>query len=175
VPGVLWAPVDVTGPLPVVLLGHGGGQHKKAPGVVARARRFVANCGFAAAAIDAPGHGDRPRTSQDEQVSAYIKESIAAGQAVGPEIVRYNAERAVRAVPERHTILDALQELALIGTRSHVGYWGISLGSAIGVPYTASEPRVDAAVFGLAGHEAWLRRRRESPSPSSSSCSGTTK
>lgn len=119
-----------------------------------RPQRHSANCGFAAAAIDAPGHGDRPRTTQDEQVPAYIKEGIAAGQAVGPEIARYNAELAVRAVPEWHTILDALQELALIGTRSHVGYWGISLGSATGVPYTASEPRIDAAVFGLAGDRA---------------------
>jgi hypothetical protein len=33
-----------------------------------------------------------------------------------------------------------------------VGYWGVSLGSAIGVPFVAAEPRVAAAVFGLAGH-----------------------
>ena len=29
----------------------------------------------------------------------------------------------------------------------------MSLGSAIGVPLTAAEPRITAAVFGLAGHE----------------------
>ena len=27
---------------------------------MARARRFVAECGFAVAAVDVPGHGDRP-------------------------------------------------------------------------------------------------------------------
>ena len=29
----------------------------------------------------------------------------------------------------------------------------MSLGSAIGVPFAAAEPRITAAVFGLAGHE----------------------
>lgn len=28
-PGVLWSPADATGRRPLVLLGHGGGQHKK--------------------------------------------------------------------------------------------------------------------------------------------------
>ncbi|MGH3841860.1 MAG: hypothetical protein ACRDS0_10510 [Pseudonocardiaceae bacterium] len=31
--GVLWAPADATGSRPVVPLGHGGGQHKKVPGL----------------------------------------------------------------------------------------------------------------------------------------------
>ncbi len=30
----------------------------------------------------------------------------------------------------------------------------MSLGSVIGVPFAAAEPRITAAVFGLAGHEA---------------------
>jgi len=62
IPGVLWSPADAVGTCPLVLLGHGGGQHKKALGMVARAHRYVTSCGFAVAAIDAPGHGDRPRT-----------------------------------------------------------------------------------------------------------------
>jgi hypothetical protein len=36
-------------------MGHGGGQRKKAPGIVDRARRFVAECGFAAPARLATG------------------------------------------------------------------------------------------------------------------------
>jgi hypothetical protein len=31
IPGVLWSPADATGSRPLVLLGDGGGQHKKAP------------------------------------------------------------------------------------------------------------------------------------------------
>jgi pimeloyl-ACP methyl ester carboxylesterase len=62
IPGVLWSPAAATGSRPLVLLGHGGGQHKQVQGLVARARRYVTACGFAVAAIDAPGHGDRPST-----------------------------------------------------------------------------------------------------------------
>src|SRR6185437_271828 len=32
-----------------------------------------------------------------------------------------------------------------------VGYWGVSMGTAIGVPFVAAEPRIGCAVFGLAG------------------------
>jgi hypothetical protein len=45
--GVLWAPAGATGTRPLVLLGHGGGQDKKAPGLVARAHRYVTACGLA--------------------------------------------------------------------------------------------------------------------------------
>jgi dienelactone hydrolase len=34
-----------------------------------------------------------------------------------------------------------------------VGFWGVSLGSTIGVPLAAAEPRITAAVFGCARHE----------------------
>ena len=49
IPGVLWFPAGTAGPRPLVLLGHGGGGHKRAPGVLGRARRLTADCGFAAA------------------------------------------------------------------------------------------------------------------------------
>lgn len=54
IPGVLWTPASDTARRPLVLLAHGGGQHKQAPAVVARARHYVTSYGFAAAAIDAP-------------------------------------------------------------------------------------------------------------------------
>jgi dienelactone hydrolase len=136
-----------------VLLGHGGGQHKQVPGLVARAHRYVTACGFAVAAIDAPGHGDRPRTEQHQRFAAGIRERVAAGEPIGPQIARYNAELSARAVPEWQATLDALQELDCIGAHGPVGFWGVSLGSAISVPLVAAEPRITAAVFGLAGHE----------------------
>ncbi|MBE1530757.1 dienelactone hydrolase family protein [Actinomadura algeriensis] len=145
--GVLWSP-DGGGDRPLVLLGHGGGQHKRAEGLVARARRYVVDCGFAVAAIDAPGHGDRPKGERDERFAAGMKERIAAGKPVGPHVARYNEELAERVVPEWRAVLDALGV-----ADGPVGYWGVSLGSAIGVPLVAAEPRITAAVFGLAGHE----------------------
>ena len=40
-----------------------------------RAHRYVMNCGFAVAAIDAPGHGDR-LTKQDERFAADIRVGV---------------------------------------------------------------------------------------------------
>ena len=155
IPGVLWAPAETApaapGRRPLVLLAHGGGQHKRAPAVQGRARRLVTSCGFAAAAIDAPGNGDRPRTEEDERFIADIRGRMAAGEPVGPQVARYNAAQAGQAVPEWRATLDALQ--AQPGLDGPVGFWGVSMGSATGVPLAAAEPRIAAAVFGLAGHE----------------------
>jgi dienelactone hydrolase len=149
--GMLWSPIEASDTRPLILLAHGGGQHKKAPGVLARALRYVTACGFAAAAIDAPGHGDRPKTSDDERHAADIRQRRAAGEPIGPLVGRYNAERARQAVAEWRLALDALQEVGVAG--GPVGFWGISMGSALGIPLVAAEPRIRAAVLGLAGHE----------------------
>ncbi|HWC22832.1 MAG TPA: hypothetical protein VG502_11080 [Flexivirga sp.] len=34
VPGVLWSPADASAGTPLVLMGHGGGLHKRSPGLV---------------------------------------------------------------------------------------------------------------------------------------------
>jgi fermentation-respiration switch protein FrsA (DUF1100 family) len=153
VTGVLWTPADAPGPRPLILLGHGGGQHKLAPGMVARGRRYAANCGFAAVSIDAPGHGDRPRTEQDERFVTRLRELMAAGQPVGPYIAGHNAELAAQAVPEWRSVLDALPGDARPADDGPVGYWGVSLGTAIGLPLVAADPRIGAAVFGCLGGE----------------------
>ena len=153
IPGVLWFPAGTAGPRPLVLLGHGGGGHKRAPGVLGRARRLTAGCGFAAAAIDMPGFGDRPKTAEDERFVAEIRARRAAGEPVIGQVLRYNVALAARAVPEWRSVLDALLDAGVTG--GPVGYWGVSLGSMIGVPLAAAEPRISAAVFGLAGgHDA---------------------
>jgi dienelactone hydrolase len=154
IPGVLWSPAGAAGRRPLVLLGHGGGGgHKRAPGVLGRARRVVTGCGFTAAAIDMPGFGDRPKTAADERFVAEIRARRAAGEPVIGQILRYNVALAARAVPEWRSVLDALLDSGVTG--GPVGYWGVSLGSVIGVPLAAAEPRISAAVFGLAGgHDA---------------------
>src|SRR5260370_8507275 len=60
IPGVLWTPEGAAGTRPLILMGHGGGQHKKAPDIAARARRFAAEGGFAVVAVAGPSPGDRP-------------------------------------------------------------------------------------------------------------------
>jgi dienelactone hydrolase len=136
----------------LVLLGHGGGQHKKFPGLVARAHRYVTACGFAVAAIDAPSHGDRPPTREHERLVDDIKKRAAAGEPIAPHMARYNTEVSAQAVPEWRAALDALENLECIGAGGPVGYWGVSMGGGIGVPLVAAEPRITAAVLGLVGH-----------------------
>ena len=149
IPGVLWSPLPGSGRAPLVLMGHGGGRDRKAPAMTGRAQRLVTGCGFHVAAIDAPGHGSRPRTAHDEQEIAAMQRAMAAGEPVGPIVVRYNAHLAERAVPEWRATLDALQQLPEIGAGGPVGYLGLNMGTAIGVPLAAAEPRITAAVFGL--------------------------
>jgi len=149
IPGVLWSPLPGSGRAPLVLMGHGGGRDRKAPAMTGRAQRLVTGCGFHVAAIDAPGHGSRPRTAHDEQEIAAMQRAMVAGEPVGPIVVRYNAHLAERAVPEWRATLDALQQLPEIGTGGPVGYLGLNMGTAIGVPLAAAEPRITAAVFGL--------------------------
>ncbi|MFD3745543.1 alpha/beta hydrolase [Nocardia sp. NPDC058633] len=156
VTGALWSPAVDSGPTSVVLMGHGGGLHKQAPAIVARAHHFVTTCGFAVAAIDAPGHGGRARTPADEQLIATLQRARAAGEPIAPIIVEYNASLASRAVPEWRASIDALQQLPSIGADARIAYCGTALGTAIGIALTAADSRITAAVFGLLGHESLI-------------------
>jgi dienelactone hydrolase len=133
-------------------MGHGGGQHKYAPGIVTRARRFVAECGFAVAAVDAPAHGDRPRHEEHNRVIAELRTRMQTGGEVTPVLAELHTLLAGQSVPEWRAVLDAVQELDHVGA-GPVGYWGMSLGCGLGVPFIAAEPRVRAAVLGLNGAE----------------------
>jgi pimeloyl-ACP methyl ester carboxylesterase len=161
VPGVLWSPASGADRAPLVLMGHGGGTHKKAPAMAGRADRLVTGCGFHVAVIDAPGHGGRPRTATDEREIAAMQRAMTTGGPVGPIVVRYNAHLAERAVPEWQATLDALQELPEIGADGPVGYFGLNMGTAIGVPLTAIEPRITAAVFGIFWPDALTETARQ--------------
>lgn len=148
IPGVLWTPDGANGARPLILLGHGGGRHKKDPDVLLYAHRFVNECGFAAVAIDVPGHGDRPTDQELDRIATENEVRIDEGADRAVLIAHFQALVARRTVPEWRAVLDAVQNLAQVGT-GPVGYWGISLGCGLGVPFVADEPRVHAAVLGL--------------------------
>ena len=152
IPGVLWTPDGAARARPLILMGHGGGQHKKAPGIVARARRFAAECGFAAVAVDVPGHGDRPRNEEHDRIITEMRTRFQTGGEVTPLVAGLHALLAGQTVPEWRAVLDAVQELDHVGA-GPVGYWGMSMGCGLGVPFIAAEPRVCAAVLGLSGAE----------------------
>jgi len=150
IPGVLWTSEGAAGTCPLIVMGHGGGQHKKAPGLVTLARRFVAECGFAVVAADVPGHGDRPEDEQYSRIAAENQARVEAGEELAPLIAGFQALVARQTVPEWRTVLDAVRQLGDVGA-GPVGYWGVSLGCGLGVPFVAAEPRVRAAVLGLGG------------------------
>ena len=140
IPGVLWTPGSA--PAPLILSGHNGGLHKRLPRLVARARHYAAEYGFAVAAIDAPGHGDRPRSAVDEQARADLRRAMEAGEPVGEIVDAFILPLVEKAVPEWRTTLDALLSLPEIG--GPVGYEGMT---AIGIRLALVEPRISAAVF----------------------------
>jgi dienelactone hydrolase len=153
IPGVLWTPDGAAGTRPLVLMGHGGGRHKKAPEIVTRAHRLVTECGFAAASVDVPGHGDRPKHEEYHRIATENQARVNAGEDLAPLIAGFQALVARQTVPEWRAVLDALQDLEHVGA-GLVGYWGVSLGCGLGVPFVAAEPRVRAAVLGLGGAAA---------------------
>ena len=155
IPGVLWTPAESSGPRPLVLIGHGGGQHKKGWEVVSRAFPYVTSCGFAVAAIDAPGTGDRPEHPEIRRLVAINKEREASGEPRGPEWRALNETVAAQLIPDWQTTLDALRQLDCVGADQPVGYYGLSAGGEMGIRLVAAEPRITAAVLGLAGSD-WL-------------------
>jgi pimeloyl-ACP methyl ester carboxylesterase len=154
VPAVIWAPDDAKGHRPLVLMGHGGSQHKKVDTLAVRARRYAREFGWATLSIDAPGHGERARPEEAEamarDLAARVRGATPAGSGPSP-IFKSMAERARRIVPEWRASLDAAQSLDFVGADGPVGYWGLSMGLVLGVPFVAAEPRITCAVFGLGG------------------------
>jgi pimeloyl-ACP methyl ester carboxylesterase len=153
VPAVIWTPEGAKGPRPLVLMGHGGSQHKKIEGLRIRAEQYARRLGYATLAIDAPGHGDRVSREESARNMAETGARVT-GQVRAewtPERLARMAERTRQAVPEWNAALDVAQTFDFVGSGGPVGYWGVSMGTAIGVPFVAQQPRIACAVLGLAG------------------------
>jgi dienelactone hydrolase len=143
VPGIVWTPEDATGPRPLVLVGHGGSGDKRMPYVLSLARRLVRHQGWAVAAIDGPGHGDRDGATLSSSTgppargipSAFLTNMAAAADAM---------------TADWQATLAALREVDEVGD-GPLGYWGLSMGTMFGLPFVAATPQVQVAVFGLMG------------------------
>ncbi|MGW8374692.1 alpha/beta hydrolase [Streptomyces sp. ODS28] len=154
IPGTLWTPESASTsdstsdssftPAPLILLGHPGGLHKMHPRLLGRARQCAAE-GFAAATIELPGSGDRPRSPVAEQARADLRRALEAGEPVGEDIVdRLVLPLVDKAVPEWQATLDALLALPEIAD-GPVGYSGGVISIAIRLALV--EPRIAAAVL----------------------------
>ena len=140
VPALLWTPEQAVGPRPLVLLGHGATRHKRVDHILALARHLVREFGFAALALDAPGHGERrahPDADDLQLFSDFLSEWSRPGTVDD-------------VVAEWTEALDVVRALDEVGD-GPLGYWGLSMGTIYGIPLVAVEPRVQAAVFGLMG------------------------
>jgi len=143
VPGVLWTPALPSAPAPLILVGHPGGLGKMHPRLAARARHYVVEYGFAAAAIELPGSGDRPRLAAIEQARSDLHRAMEVGEPVDEIVDRLVLPLIERAVPEWQATLDALLSLPEIG--GPVGYEGGVI--AIGIRLAVVEPRISAALL----------------------------
>ena len=142
IPGVLWTPGSASAPAPLILLGHPGGLSKMYPRVVARARHCAAQ-GFAAATIELPGSGDRPRSAAAEEARTDLRRALAAGEPVDEIVDRLILPLVEKAVPEWRTTLDAILSLPEIG--GPVGFAGGVI--AIALRLAVVEPRIAAAIL----------------------------
>lgn len=135
VPAIMWQPAsgNATG---VVLQGHGGTGHKRMDYILSLARTLVRHHGIASISIDGPGHGDRgpgeATMSEREFERAWASPTATAD-----------------IVADWRAVLDAV--LAEQESDLPVGYFGLSMGTMMGVPVVAAEPRIRAAVLGLMG------------------------
>ncbi len=142
VPGILWTPEGATGARPLVLLGHGGTADKRTPYILSLARRLVRHGGYAAAAIDGPGHGDRAdaRPTDESAPTAGIRRSFMTSVAAAADSMTADWTRT----------LGELRTLDEVG-EGPLGYWGLSMGTMFGSPFVAATPEVRCAVLGLMG------------------------
>ncbi|MEU8912101.1 alpha/beta hydrolase [Streptomyces nigrescens] len=144
IPGTLWTPASASAPAPLILLGHPPlGLRTMYPRLAGRARHAAAD-GFAAATIELPGSGDRPRWAAAEQTRADLRRAMEAGEPVGDEIIDALVLPLVeKSVPEWQAALDVLLSLPEIG--GPVGYSGGVI--SIGIRLAVVEPRISAAVL----------------------------
>lgn len=140
IPGTVWMPERADGPLPLVLLAHGAQSDRRNPGNVALAHRFALRHGIAVASIDAIGHGER----------GPIRDTGTG--AMHPAFIELwtRADTLDRSVADWRATLDALVACG-VADAARIAYRGLSMGTMLGLPFVAAEPRVGAAVLGGCG------------------------
>lgn len=151
VPAMVWTPEEGAGPRPLVLIGHGAAQTKGEAYVVALARTLVRHHGIAACAIDGPVHGDRRPDASTDGTLMFLE----FGQ-------RWQDDAGLTddMVADWRATLDTVATLPEVGA-GPVGYWGLSMGTILGLPLVVAEPRIEVAVLGLMGVSGPTKARIE--------------
>ena len=138
VPLAIWRRANLGTPQPLVLIGHGGSGHKTAAAVERVAHALVRQAGFVVAAIDGPVHGERAAGEDARAVRDGFRALWATGESVNPMVADWT---------------DALDDLCSLPSvnSAAVGWYGLSMGTAYGLPVVGRTPHVRCAVLGLWG------------------------
>ncbi len=136
------APTEGPAGRPLVAIGHGGSDHKRQPVVLSLARRLVRHHHLAVVAIDGPVHGDRrPDKGADSRLTLLEFGQRWAGD---------GAAMTDAMVADWQATISAVQQLPDIGP-GPVGWWGVSMGTILGLPLVAADRRIVVCVLGLMG------------------------
>ena len=135
VTGLLSIPKNVSGPIPVIILMHGLGDHK-AVDYVAVGNTFFLKNGFAVMRIDISGHGNRKTDTFEFDLTGTYK---------------YWSRNIIS-----QTVFDLRRTIDFIESRKEldpkrIGYYGISLGGIIGTIFCGTDDRIKVPVIVLAG------------------------
>jgi dienelactone hydrolase len=138
-PALLFTPPGTSGPLPLVLLGHGAHLSKDDPVMQILAKTICRGVPAAVALMDCPGHGERRASGiSDEAFDADVRARMSDDKNVAQVRDDWIAvERAARAADAHVT--------------GPTGYAGFSMGSVFGFAIVADLPSVTSAVFALGG------------------------
>ncbi len=147
VPATLWT-ARRPAPAPLTLLQHGGPFHKRHERSDQLAEAVAERTGGAVLLIDGPVHGRRRSDAPD------VETMLAAFEKHWREDPGIDGM-----VSDWRTALDAVLEQGWADP-NRVAWFGMSMGTAYGIPLCAAEPRLKAAVMGMWGvdwgHEARL-------------------
>ncbi len=140
IPVALWTPESTADRL--VLVGHGASGTKLEGYVVALARSLARTYGIAVASIDGPVHGDRVGDDGSDQSLPFMRfaEKWSSDTTMTDAMVQ-----------DWVSTLDSVLGSGEVSPDAAVGYWGLSMGTILGLPFVAAEPRVRACVLGLMG------------------------
>ena len=151
---VIYLPLAETGavaPFPTLIFGHGLNGDRQQAG---RLADFAAPLGIATISIDAPAHGEHPRTTGSPD-AAFIEFFGLGAAGFEPLVLRDHWRQAA---------YDKLALLSAIGSGidadgdgvtdlsdRQIGYLGVSLGGIMGPEFLALTDRVPAAVLVVGG------------------------
>ncbi len=138
IPGVVWSPSQGVADR-LLLLGHGGTADKRADYIQEVARLAVGR-GMEAVAIDGPGHGDRALDDLPLDQEMVDLERF--------EDVWHRGGGTAGIVADWQVTIDFIESQR--ETRP-TGWWGLSMGTMMGLPLAAADERISVAVLGLMG------------------------